>query len=77
MEIASRTVLTYGVRKGSQRHTSERKKAMRELLNILSDIKSGALPAVEIPGFIIWILGKFHWLWLPVVVIVIVLWLGR
>ena len=42
---------------------------MEEFLNILKDIKSGALPASELPGFIAWWLGKVYWLGLAVVII--------
>ena len=31
---------------------------MNEFLNILKDIRSGALPANEIPGFLVWLLRK-------------------
>jgi len=53
----------------SQRHANERKITMQEFLNILKDIKSGALPASELPGFIAWWLGKVYWLGLAVVII--------
>lgn len=45
---------------------------MSEFLNILKDIKSGALPASEIPGFLAWKIGNAHWLWLPVILILVI-----
>ncbi len=42
---------------------------MREFLNILEDIKSGALPRSEVPGFIAWWFGRAYWLWLAVILI--------
>jgi hypothetical protein len=50
---------------------------MREFLNILKDIQSGALPASEIPGFIAWLFQKSYWLWLAIMMIVIAIWLGK
>ena len=31
---------------------------IRELINIVKDIKSGALPSTEVPGFMLWALKK-------------------
>ncbi|GAB4400461.1 MAG: hypothetical protein OHK003_26090 [Anaerolineales bacterium] len=31
---------------------------IRELINIVKDIKSGALPSNEMPGFMLWALKK-------------------
>ena len=45
---------------------------MNEFLNILKDIRSGALPANEIPGFLVWLLRKASRLWLALLVIAIV-----
>ena len=44
---------------------------MEEFLNILKDIKSGALPASELPGFIVWWLRKADWLWLALILILV------
>lgn len=44
---------------------------MQEFLNILKDIKSGALPASELPGFIAWWLRKADWLWLALILILV------
>ena len=35
---------------------------MREFFNIFKDVKSGALPSNEIPGFMLWAVGKRIWL---------------
>jgi hypothetical protein len=45
---------------------------MSELFNILKDIKSGALPARELPGFILWGMGRMGWFWFGVVVILLI-----
>jgi len=37
--------------------------------DILKDVKSGALPAEEIPGFIAWWIRKHFWLFLVVLII--------
>jgi len=39
---------------------------MEELLNILKDIRSGALPLHEIPGFVVWSFRKTLWFWVAV-----------
>jgi hypothetical protein len=44
---------------------------MRELLDILKDIKSGALPVGEIPGFLAWSFRKTIWVWLAITVILL------
>jgi len=44
---------------------------MEELFNILKDIKSGALPLNEIPGFLAWSFRKTIWLWLAVTLILV------
>lgn len=31
---------------------------IRELINIVKDIKSGALPSNEMPGFLLWVVNK-------------------
>lgn len=49
---------------------------MEELLNILKDIKSGALPLSEIPGFLAWTFRRTIWFWISVA-LVLVLWLVR
>ncbi len=49
---------------------------MHELLNIMKDVKSGALPVSEIPGFLVWSLRKTMWLWCGVTVL-LVIWLVR
>lgn len=38
---------------------------------ILQDVKSGALPASEIPGFVFWVIRKSFWFWFVVIVIVV------
>lgn len=35
---------------------------MTELINVLKDIKTGALPVSEIPGFLAWAFRKIAWL---------------
>jgi len=47
------------------------------MLNLLKDIRSGALPASEIPGFIAWAIGKSFWFWFAVVVVGGVVWLVK
>ena len=46
---------------------------MSELINILKDIKSGALPVRELPGFIAWGIGRMGWFWFACVVILLIL----
>jgi hypothetical protein len=41
---------------------------MKEFMNILHDIRTGALPASEIVPFLLWLIGKSFWLWFGVVV---------
>lgn len=48
---------------------------MREFINILKDIWSGALPVNEIPGFIGWALRKSARVWRALFIIVIAAWL--
>ena len=50
---------------------------MRELLNILKDITSGALPADELPIIMLWLFGKYYWLGLAVIGIAVAVWLAR
>ena len=51
---------------------------MNELLNILKDVKSGALPVSEIPGFIVWLtLAAWFLFWLVTVAIGIALWIAK
>ena len=45
---------------------------MEELFNILKDIKSGALPLHEIPGFIAWSFRKTMWFWVAVTFILVI-----
>jgi len=44
---------------------------MTELINILKDIKSGALPLWELPGFIAWGIGRMGWFWFTIAVILL------
>ena len=44
---------------------------MSEFINILKDIKSGALPLRELPGFIMWGMGRMGWFWFVVAVILL------
>lgn len=46
---------------------------MEEFFNILKDIKSGALPLHEIPGFIAWSFRKTMWFWAAVALILVAL----
>ena len=49
---------------------------MRELFNILKDIRSGALPAGEVPGFMLWAVKKSrHAFLLALIVAAAVLWM--
>lgn len=50
---------------------------MREFLNILEDIRTGALPAGEIPGFLAWMAMKSSWFWIAVSVAVLALFVRR
>lgn len=43
------------------------------MFDILKDIRSGALPISEIPGFIVWAIGKLFWLWFCVIAAGVVL----
>ncbi len=50
---------------------------MREFLNILEDIRTGALPASEIPGFVAWMVMKSNWFWIAVSVAILALFVRR
>ncbi len=50
---------------------------MREFLNILKDVKSGALPLNEVPGFMLWAVGKRIWLLLMMILAVVLFWRKR
>lgn len=50
---------------------------MREFFNILEDIRTGALPASEIPGFIAWMAMKSNWFWIVVSVTVLAFFVRR
>jgi len=51
---------------------------MHELLKILKDVKSGALPVTEIPKFILWVAKKnFVGLWLAAIAAGLVFWRRR
>ncbi|HJS17302.1 MAG TPA: hypothetical protein VJ785_01040 [Anaerolineales bacterium] len=39
------------------------------MFNIWKDMKSGALPAREFPGFLFWTLRKFFWLSIVVILV--------
>ena len=43
------------------------------MFNVLKDIRSGELPAKEIPGFIAWLIGKSFWIWFSIVLIGVVI----
>lgn len=45
---------------------------MDEFFNILNDIRSGALPVNELPGFIMWGMGRMGWFWFVVVVVLLI-----
>lgn len=47
---------------------------MRELRNILKDIKSGTLPMSEFPGFLLWAFRKSIRLLLVVTVAAVMFW---
>ncbi len=48
---------------------------MHELINIFKDVKSGALPISEVPGFMLWAVKKSRRaFWLALVVAAFVLW---
>lgn len=49
---------------------------MRELFNILKDIRSGALPNGELPGFMLWVVKKSRRTFLmALIVAAIVIWM--
>lgn len=49
---------------------------MRELINILKDVRSGALPKDELPGFVFWMVKKNrHTFLLALIVAATVLWM--
>ena len=50
---------------------------MRELINVFKDVKSGALPLSEVPGFMLWAIGKRIWLLLMVVLAAVLYWRRR
>ena len=51
---------------------------MKEFFNIIKDIRSKALPASEIPGFIAWLLWRpYVLLWLVTVAVFIALWISK
>lgn len=43
------------------------------MIALLRDIRSGALPLSEVPGFVVWLLAKSFWFWFLIVVIGVVL----
>lgn len=43
---------------------------MREFFNILKDIRSGALPIHELPGFVAWLVQQSRCFWMMLIVIV-------
>lgn len=45
---------------------------MREFFNIIKDIKSRALPLSEIPGFVLWAVGKRIWLLLMMILAAVI-----
>lgn len=42
---------------------------LKELARIISDIKSGNLRWNEIPGFVLWLIGRSFWLWIGIICI--------
>ena len=52
---------------------------MHELIKIFKDVKSGALPLSEVPGFMVWAVKKSRRVfWLAILVAATVLWMrGR
>lgn len=36
---------------------------------IIKEVKSGALPASEIPSFLLWLIGKSFWFWFWLIVV--------
>gem|GEM_PF-2115565 len=50
---------------------------MRELINIFKDVKSGALPMSEVPGFMLWAVGKRLWLLLMMALAAVLFWRKR
>ncbi len=44
---------------------------MQEFSNILNDIKSGALPVREIPGFVAWSIRNSDWFWLGLFMVIL------
>jgi len=45
----------------------------------LKDIRSGALPASEIPGFVAWQIGKsfWFWFWFAIIIVGVGVWLVK
>ena len=52
---------------------------MQELISIFKDVRSGALPLSEVPGFMVWAVKKSRRaFWLALLVTAVVLWMrGR
>ena len=44
---------------------------MSEFINILKDIKTGALPLRELPGFVLWGVGHMGWFWFVLMIILL------
>ena len=45
------------------------------MFNVLKDIRSGALPVSDIPGYLAWLVGKSFWFWFAIVGVGIAVWL--
>jgi hypothetical protein len=43
------------------------------MIDLLKDIRSGALPVDEVPSFIFWLLGETFEVWFNVIVVVAVI----
>lgn len=44
------------------------------MIETLKDIFLGALPLREVPGFIVWLIGKTFWFWIVVILAFYVGW---
>jgi hypothetical protein len=42
---------------------------MSELKNVVKDVRTGALPVIEIPRFLVWLVAKSFWFWILLVVV--------
>lgn len=41
---------------------------LTEVRNVVTDVRTGSLPKQDIPGFIVYLLGKTFWFWFALII---------